>query len=299
MISAKKRTVFSRRCQPDAHPYVHVAFNFNHIGDSQMSGTETCGCGKEASMIAIVGVFKSRSDAELSSEELRSAGITGKNINILTPEVGNKEIARVPMVGGEQPGMVKAIGAVAGGAAGVGVGEAVAALLVPGVGAVLAVGMAGGALLGALAGGTLGGVAERGLFSGLPADELFVYQDALRQGRTVLIAMAADSKQAEAGRAILDRAGAESVDRAREMWWIGLRNVEKEHYEAGGGDFRRDEPSFRCGFAAALEQDNRDKSYEQCREQLKARYPAFWNSSAFQAGYERGAKYARARGREH
>lgn len=244
-------------------------------------------------MIAIVGVFKSRSDAERSAEQLRSVGIPERNINILTPDFTEKEIAKIPQVSGEQPGMVKAIGAVAGGAAGLGVGEAVAALLVPGVGAVLAIGLAGGALLGAVAGGTLGGAAESALFSGLPADELFVYQDALRQGRTVLVGMAADKKQAEAGRAILDRAGAESVDRAREMWWVGLRNVEKEHYEGAGGDFRRDEPEFRRGFAAALERDNRDKLYEQCSAQLKARYPESWDSPAFRQGYDRGAAYAR------
>ncbi len=51
---------------------------------------------------------------------------------------------------------------------------------------------------------------------GLPKDELFVYEDALRQGRTVLIALTEDATQAEAARAALLQAGAESLDTARD-----------------------------------------------------------------------------------
>ena len=50
------------------------------------------------------------------------------------------------------------------------------------------------------------------------------------QGRTVMIALADEGDQAEAARQILQRNGAESIDAAREQWWVGLRNAEKEHY---------------------------------------------------------------------
>ena len=40
--------------------------------------------------------------------------------------------------------------------------------------------------------------------------------------------------------------GAESVDAAREEWWIGLRDAEEAEYTRQGGDFRKDElPSGR------------------------------------------------------
>ena len=75
-------------------------------------------------MKAIVGVFKSRSDAERGVAELGPLEIPKDRINILTPEATDKKIAAVPTVAGEQPGMGKAMGAVVGGAMGVAGGAA-------------------------------------------------------------------------------------------------------------------------------------------------------------------------------
>ena len=66
-----------------------------------------------------------------------------------------------------------------------------------------------------------------------------------------LIILLAEDDEADAVRGALEHAGAESVDRAREMWWIGLRDAEKEKYQADGGNFEDDERYFRCGFEAA------------------------------------------------
>src|SRR5690348_4939810 len=182
-------------------------------------------------MPAVVGVFKSRSDAERGVAKLREIGIPSDRINLLTPQATEKEIAAIPTSQGEQPGMVKALGALTGGALGAGIGEMVATMILPGVGFVLALGLAGGALLGAIGGGTVAGAAEDKFFAALPEEELFVYEDALRGGRSLVIARV-DDEMAEAARGAFDDAGAESVDRAREMWWIGLRDVEREHYSA-------------------------------------------------------------------
>jgi hypothetical protein len=236
-------------------------------------------------MISIVGVFKSRSDADNAAAKLRAAGFAQDTINILTPHSSERELESVPQIQGEQPGMARAIGTVAGGAAGFGVGEALATLLVPGVGPVLAIGVAAGTLLGALAGNTLGGVAENKIFPGLPEDELYVYEDALRRGRTVLVAMATDKKDAESARTIIESAGAESIDEARDKWWLGLRDVEKEKYEAQGGSFQENEQPFRRGFEAGLR--NPGRSYEEARTDLSWTYPDVWQSEAFRAGYRR------------
>jgi hypothetical protein len=185
-------------------------------------------------MKAIVGVFKSRSDAERGAAELGPLEIPKDRINILTPEATDKKIAAVPTVAGEQPGMGKAMGAVVGGAMGVaggaGFAPAIASLLVPGVGPVLGIGILAGTLLGAIGavgGAAVGATLESEVFKGLPEEELFVYEDALRKGHTVVVVMAEDG-DANAVRGALEFAGAETVDRAREMWWIGLRDVEKE-----------------------------------------------------------------------
>ena len=141
--------------------------------------------------------------------------------------------------------MGKALGAAVGGAIGVagGVGlvPLLASFLIPGVGQVLAIGVVGGVLLGAIgavSGGAAGGAIESNVFEGLPEDEMFVYEDALRKGRSVVVAMV-DNDEADAVRGALENAGAESIDRARDMWWVGLRGAEKEKYETTGAQIRR------------------------------------------------------------
>jgi hypothetical protein len=251
-------------------------------------------------MKAIVGVFKSRSDAERGAAELVPLEIPKDRINILTPEATDKEIAAVPTVTGEQPGMGKAMGAVVGGAMGVaggaGLVPAIASLLVPGVGPVLGIGILAGTLLGAIGavgGAAIGATLESEIFKGLPEEELFVYEDALRKGRTVVVVMGEDD-EANAVRGALELAGAESVDRAREMWWLGLRDVEKERYATDGANFEHDERDFRAGFEAALQLRNRNRSYEECYQQLDKRDARVYESEAFKRGYERGRQYLEA-----
>jgi hypothetical protein len=250
-------------------------------------------------MKAVVGVFKSRSDAQRGAAGLGPLEIPKDRINLLTPEVADKEIAAVPTLAGEQPGIGKAMGAVVGGvmgvAGGAGLAPAIAGLLVPGVGPVLGIGILAGTLLGAIGamGGGAVGAALESEFEGLPEGELFIYEDALRKGRTVVVVMAEDD-DSSAVRGALELAGAESVDRAREMWWLGLRDVEKERYTAGGDDFEHDERAFRGGFEAALQLQNRNRSYEECYQELGDRDARVYESEAFRRGYERGLQYLEA-----
>jgi hypothetical protein len=244
-------------------------------------------------MPVVVGAFKSRSDAERGVAKLRTIGVPSDRINLLTPHATEQELASIPTSQGEQPGMVKTLGALSGGALGAGIGEMVATMILPGVGFVLALGIAGGALLGAIGGGSIGAEAEKTAFASLPEEEFFLYEDALRRGRSLVIARV-DDQMAEAARGAFDDAGAESVDRAREMWWIGLRDVEREHYATDGKNFEQDEPRFRAGFEAALLPGCRDKSYDQVRESLRTRYPDKYNTAAFRHGYGRGVVYRSA-----
>jgi hypothetical protein len=243
-------------------------------------------------MKAVVGVFKSRFDAVNGAATLPPLGVGKNKIKMLMPHATEGELAAVPVVDSEQPGMGKAVGAVVGGAMGLAAGEAIASLLIPGVGPILAIGIAAAAL-GALGGGTAGGAVENSMTDGLPGDELFIYEDALRQGRSVVIAMAEDDEQAQAVRGTLEEAGAESIDRAREMWWIGLRDIEKEAYkgEVKDGNFENDERYFRCGFEAAQHAGNRGKSYDACRVELGKRHPDMHEHSAFRRGFTRGRAY--------
>jgi hypothetical protein len=79
-----------------------------------------------------------------------------------------------------------------------------------------------------------------------------------------------------------------------EMWWVGLRDAEKETYQAHGHNFDEDERYFRCGFEAAQHSANRGKSYEECRARLGDRYPGAHEREPFRRGYQRGRAYFEA-----
>lgn len=250
-------------------------------------------------MRTVAGIFKSREAATRAAEHLRSTGISDERISLLAPGTTAEELdAAVPTTETEQPGMGKAIGGTVGGALGVAggmhIGAAAASLFVPGVGPVIAAGLVGAALLGiggAATGVAAGGAMEDAVAEGLPQDELYVYEDALRQGRTVLIVVAETDEQGEAAQNILAQSGAESIDAARDNWWVGLRDAEEEHYAGQGGDFKTHETHYRKGFEAALHPQSRGKSYEEASEQLRARYSDLYGQEVFRRGYERGQAY--------
>jgi hypothetical protein len=252
-------------------------------------------------MRTIVGVFRSRVDAQRTAARLDEVGIAQSRIKVLTPEASAEELQQIPTVEGEQPGMGAALGATLGSAMGLAggasIGSIIAAAFVPGIGPVLALGLAG-TTIGLLGGAAVGSTLERDIFVGLPQEELYVYQDALRQGRSVLVALAEDHREAEQARSTMEQGGAESVNRAREMWWIGLRDIEKEHYEAHGGDFSADEADFRAGFEAAQDPSFRGVHFEESKPQLRERFPKQYDHPAFRAGFERGCVYCDTRKRK-
>lgn len=257
-------------------------------------------------MSTVAGIFQSRAAAERAVENLHSAGIATDYINLLTPGTSNEEVeAAVPTTETEQPGMGSALGGTVGGAmgaaGGITIGATLASLFVPGVGPILAAGVLGAALLGAggaAAGAAVGGALEESV-EGLPHDELYVYEDALRHGRSVVIVVIDDEAQADTARGILAQAGAESVDAAREDWWIGLRDAEEEEYMGQGGDFKKDEATYRRGFEAAQRPPARGKGYEEAQAYLLECYGNTCELTAFRRGYARGQNYQQTLREKH
>ena len=249
----------------------------------------------------VVGIFRESGSARRAADNLRKSGIPSDRVNLLTPAdpEGSAE-QRIPTSETEQPGMGGALGGVVGGAAGasagMGLGAAAASLLIPGIGPVAAVGLAAAALFGA--GGAVGGAIagnalENSMSHGLPKDELYLYEDALRKGHSVVFVLADDETQADSARAVLEAAGAESLDDARESWWVGIRDAEASVYEEKGGHFETDEPHYRKGFEAALHPERRGRSYEEASSDLSRAHPEHYSHPAFRHGYERGAEHAR------
>jgi hypothetical protein len=251
-------------------------------------------------MDTTVGIFQTRAQAENAARELRRCDVPLEHIQLLLPETAEADIRVLPTEETEQPGVAKAIGGTVGAAvgatAGLGIGAAAASLLVPGVGAVTAVGLAAAALLGttgAIEGARAAGKFEEKTEEGLPKDEVYLYRDALTQGHAIVFVMADTQEEADRAKATMEKAGAESLDAAREKWWVGIREPEKEHYEEGGRHFAHDEKHYRRGFVAALHPETHGKPYERIPSELRQRYPDSFGTDAFRKGFERGALHGR------
>jgi len=251
-------------------------------------------------MKTVVGILNSQSKAALAVERLKAVGIVKDQINVLTPGASSGELADILTTETEQPGTASAIGGVVGAAlgaaGGMSVGTSVAALVVPGVGSVFAIGLVAAALLGA--GGAVGGAAagmalEDSMAPGLPIDELFVYEDALRQGRTIVIAVSEDESQAQRARETLREAGAESVDAARQNWWVGLKDDERAVYRRRTNGSGKLDASYRNGVEAALHPTLGRKPYAEAVKHLRAMYPEEYADESFRSGYRRGYAYYR------
>ncbi len=249
-------------------------------------------------MEIVTGVFESRGDAERAVNQLRSLGIPQDNIGLITPGSQPDAVERgVPVTDTEEPGMGRAMGAAVGGAMGAAggatLGLAAATLAMPGIGPVIAFGMLGAAVLGivgAAAGAAVGDRVEEQLGEGIPHEDVFLYEDALRHGRSIIIAHVDDDREDRA-REVIENAGAGDIETLREHWWDELRDDERNYYHHDGRDFDRDEATYRSGFQAALHPRRRGKGYTDVEDDLKTAYNGGELDTGFREGYERGLAY--------
>jgi hypothetical protein len=108
----------------------------------------------------------------------------------------------------------------------------------------------------------------------------------------VLVVPVDSEEQGDQVGAILSAAKAESLDAARESWWIGLRDAEEAEY-TGEQDFASLEGSYRMGFEAAQHEQFSEKRFEDAFPFLSKRYSTdLCKQPSFRLGYERGQKYA-------
>jgi hypothetical protein len=250
------------------------------------------------SLKTVTGIFVSQADGERAARAVAST--LGKDrITLLIPRGSPETPQSLHSTATEEVGMGKALGGAIGATIGIagGVELAVYTAVLPGVGPVIALGLLGGALLG-LAGAEVGGALDKVTTDGLPEGEFFLYEDALRHRRSVLIAYPDNEGTAQLVHEILDREGAEAIDAARARWWKELRSAEREHYYSGEEDFTRDEELYRLGFEAALRARNRCKEYDQVLaemeadlEDLRGHYPGSDVEKPFRRGFERGRDY--------
>jgi hypothetical protein len=250
-------------------------------------------------MISVAGIFPRRAAAQDSIDKLHYIGIPDERLVMLSPGAADDEVEDLmAKVETDDRGPGERIGSAAGRgigiAGGIMLGGAIGSVFVPGVGAVLMAGVLAAALLGtggAAIGAAAGSSLDESLGKSLRQDELHLYEASLRQGRTVLIALANDERQAQAVREAMARSEAESLDQARENWWNELRAAEEEAYQREGRDFALDEKHYRQGFEAALHPLVRGKKFAESLLLLDQRLDDDQQKEAFQRGYERGQTY--------
>lgn len=178
----------------------------------------------------VIGVFSSQQDAEKAVQALRDEGFS-REISIVTREGQGGGGDRTSMRGGGAvnassheggaggPGIAGdtrgghddtvsdgiATGAAWGGLGGLALGAG--ALVVPGIGPLLAAGPIAAALTGAAAGGLAGGLIDWGI----PEERSREYEEKVKQGNTLAIVSTSDSKTSKASN-ILREHGARDVE---------------------------------------------------------------------------------------
>jgi uncharacterized protein (TIGR02271 family) len=189
----------------------------------------------------VVGLFQNVGGAERGLRDLKDAGFTDKQIGVLMRD--RDQARKLATETGTKAGEAAAAGAITGGALGgvVGVLAGIGALVIPGVGPIIAGGALASTLAGAGIGAAAGGLLGALVGLGIPEEEARYYESGVQEGG-VLVTVKAGGRANEARRILLDAgakfgpAAAHAVeDQGRER--IELREEElratKEPVKAG------------------------------------------------------------------
>jgi len=144
---------------------------------------------------AVVGVFQDRAQAERAVDDLKRAGFNDEQIGFVARDgSGDAGATETTNTGEGTPGGGAVGGAVGGGILG-GILGAAAALLIPGIGPIVAGGILaaalGGAAIGAVAGGLIGALTDMGV----PEEEAQYYDQEFRSGRTIVTVQAGNRRE--------------------------------------------------------------------------------------------------------
>jgi hypothetical protein len=155
----------------------------------------------------VVGLFRKTIGAERAIRDLKDAGFTDSEIGVLLRDPD--EARRLAGETGTRAGEGAAAGAVTGGVLGglIGLLAGVGALVIPGVGPLIAGGALASTLAGAGVGAATGGLLGALVGLGIPEEEARYYDRWLQEGG-ILVSVDAGSRVIEA-RSILVNAGAE------------------------------------------------------------------------------------------
>ena len=165
---------------------------------------------------AVFCIARTRSEAELIVNDLKSSGFSPSDISVLFPDTqGTRDFAheqhtKAPEGATTGAGTGGVIGGVLGWLTGIG------ALAIPGLGPFIAAGPIMAALSGAAVGAAVGGMTGALVGMGLPEYEAKLYEGKVREGNYLISVHTEDREQQRRAREIFKRDGAQDVSSASE-----------------------------------------------------------------------------------
>lgn len=160
---------------------------------------------------SIFGIYPTRAGVETAIDNLRAAGFRGTDMSVLFQEnLGSKDLAvekstKAPEGAASGAGSGAIIGGTLGWLVGIG------ALVIPGIGPLVAAGPIVVALAGLGAGGALGGLAGGLLGLGISEYEAKRYDGRIRKGGLLLSVHTDNSNWSKKAKEVLARTGAEDI----------------------------------------------------------------------------------------
>src|SRR5918997_2782141 len=177
----------------------------------------------------VVGVFDGPNHAEMALNELKNAGFSPNQVSVVAKDNREtRDMVESTGMGAEGAGTGAFLGGITGGILGwlVGIG----ALMIPGIGPVVAAGALattlGGAALGAVAGGIVGALVD----AGVPEEDARGYEEHVRRGSILLTVHATTDQQARQAHTIFNRHGGSDV----RGYGYDSSNLDKDDDSAAG-----------------------------------------------------------------
>ncbi len=163
---------------------------------------------KNRSVIALVDT---REQAQRIVEALRAAGFADNDISALFPDKTSTRDFAVEQHTKAPEGA--AVGASAGGVAGGAIGllAGLGAIVIPGLGALVAAGPIIALLSGAAAGAAVGGLTGALVGMGIPEVEAKIYEGKVREGNILLAVHTEDDARRRAAKDVLEASGAHNI----------------------------------------------------------------------------------------
>ena len=144
----------------------------------------------------LVAAFPDRVQAETAVAELEAAGFNHENVGFLSHQPHTETVVETGGVeNSHSAGMLAGAsrGSLTGGAVG-GILGALAALLIPGIGPIIAGGMLAGIVGGAVAGGAVGGLGGALTGMDVPAEDATYYEREVGRGRSLVTVRPGDRR---------------------------------------------------------------------------------------------------------